>query len=301
MKIAAFLLSSNRKKFLHKALDSLREQKSEIEKIYFVKDFKSLNDLNTEDEKICVIEPPKQNIGKGWTYAFEYALSQVPEWADYFFVMHDDDVLSGDYVRKMRTAAGVHPYANVLSCSLGHISEEGYELDHQPFQFAQTHLQGRESVAFHYLNQCIPFPSCFYKNTKALRRLKVRHDLGSFADGLFLTQYVGNDSAVILSETLYKYRKHPSQVSFSPPKELEDLFYSCLKNEIENLKSKKLFGSRLFDRNFKKYYNQAKQQKNAVILLSWLIKHNAFYLTRKLCNAEKLIKTSKTFIRYCFE
>jgi len=301
MKIASFLLSAGRQHFLEEALASLRMQTKKGLESFLIKDFSSSFNKNLDLTDIKILETPDAIRGRGWTYAFEFALSQVPQWADYFFVMHDDDILEPNYIEKMQDAAIHYSNANVVSCSLTHINKNGDILPLQPFQFPETELATARDVAFLYLDRCIPFPSCFYKNKKNLLHKEIEHDLGSFADGLFLARYTGENSAVILKDSLYRYRHHASQVSWNPPRVLEKQFFERLEKVIPSKIDKAFFRRKILVREFHERYSVSRQKKESLKFLNWLFSHSfreIFYLLRQ---PKFIFKTSKSLMRYLFE
>lgn len=300
MKTVGILLSAGRQQFLGESLASLQRQTKKASEVYLIKDFSAPLDPNLDLADVKVIETPITKRGRGWTYAFEFALSQVPDWADYFFVMHDDDILEPSYVEKMQRAGVLYTNANVLSCSLKHIDEYGKTLPLQPFQFPETQLSTSQDVAFHYLHRCIPFPSCFYKNHPKNRKV-LHHQLGSFADGLFLAQYAGEGTAVILQETLYRYRNHPAQVSRHPPAELENKFFQLLETVIKNKKARKKFRQKLLHRQYTFQYESGRRNKNASRFIKWFFSHSINEKLFLLSSPKRSFQFLKTILRYLLE
>lgn len=295
MKIVGFLLYGGRKKYFSQALRSLKKQKG-LSSIIIINDTHEKVVQNNKGIKIL----QTKNKNKGWTYAFEFALLQVPRWADYFFVMHDDDILEPNYVEKMRRAGLLFVDANVLSCSLKHIDESGKALPLQPFQFSETQLSTSRDVAFHYLRRCIPFPSCFYKNRPDFRKV-IHHQLGSFADGLFLAQYTGKGTAIILEETLYRYRNHPAQVSRHPPAQLEQKFFQNLESVIEQQKDKKKFRRKLLNRQYTCLYESGREKKTASVLIKWFFSCSISEKKFLLSSPRRSFQFLKTTLRYLLE
>lgn len=300
MKTVGFLLSAGRQQFLGESLASLQRQTKKASEVYLIKDFSAPLDPNLDLADVKVIETPITKRGRGWTYAFEFALSQVPDWADYFFVMHDDDILEPSYVEKMQRAGVFYTNANVLSCSLKHIDECGKTLPLQPFQFSETQLSTSRDVAFHYLRRCIPFPSCFYKNRPDFRKV-MHHQLGSFADGLFLAQYTGKGTAIILEETLYRYRSHPAQVSRHPPSQLERKFFQNLESVIEQQKDRKKFRRKLLNRQYTSQYESGRGKQNASVFIKWFFARTINEKVFLLSSPKRSFQFLKTILRYLFE
>jgi len=242
---------------------------------------------------ISIIPVPASRRRLGWTHAFEATLMSVPKTTDYFFIMHDDDLLGPKYVERMRQAAVERSATRVFSCSLETISENGQAISDQPFQFKNEEVRTTKAVVFWYLHRCIPFPACFYKNTQEVFQAKIDHSLKSFADGHFLAQVVGKGSALILSETLYQYRYHQAQTSFFVPQNLEKKFFYAMGELLDDRKAKKQYQIQLCQRDFQRSCDLAAKRNKMHPFFLWVRKYPWHRNLQVYLNPRNFIKLLK--------
>ena len=93
------------------------------------------------------------------------------------------------------------------------MDEHGKHLGDDLFHFQESTLVDSDAVIRQYLHSCIPFPAAFYRNCHLDYSSMVEPCFGSFADGLFFIDLAKHGPIKILSEPLYRYRKHPGQMS----------------------------------------------------------------------------------------
>jgi len=216
----AFVLSSGRLKLLVRAIRSIELNNVKADKICIIHDSTSELHLLTH-HAIQRTHPPHSGH---WVFAFQKALSTLPDWADFFFIMHDDDQLKSDYIDTCITHLNQNPKLIAVSCSLENIDSEGRRLDRSEFRYSPTLFQDRDSVLEYYLQSCIPFPSVFYRKQKLPYASMIQHKFGSFADGLFLAELSQYGGIEILPKPLYQYRRHSGQMSVMQSKKAEFLF-----------------------------------------------------------------------------
>jgi glycosyltransferase involved in cell wall biosynthesis len=148
---------------------------------------------------------------------FNLILSEIT--ADYFCMLHDDDVVAPPYLASLIQALLHYPDASAIGCNAWILQGEEKTLK----LFNPRLAQGRKIMDSHllalsYLNSSVghvPFPTYLYRTAK-VKNLQLREaEGGKHADVSFLLKVAKQGPIIWEPKPLFWYRRHSSNDSIS--------------------------------------------------------------------------------------
>ena len=133
----------------------------------------------------------------------------------YIVIFHDDDILTSDYVRKMKTAWLENPTCVAIGCN-ARILRNGNLLPRKFFNSGAIEVESQRALLSRYSSltsdNMAPFPSYCYK-TQILKRHRPKIDLGKFMDLILLMELLISGSIYWLGDCCMYYRVHSTNDS----------------------------------------------------------------------------------------
>jgi glycosyltransferase involved in cell wall biosynthesis len=133
----------------------------------------------------------------------------------YIVIFHDDDMLTSDYVRKIKAAWLENPTCVAIGCN-ARILRDGNLLPRKFFKSGAIEIENQKVLLSRYSSltsdNMAPFPSYCY-DAQILKNHRPKIDLGKFMDLILLMELLTSGSIYWLSDCCMYYRVHSTNDS----------------------------------------------------------------------------------------
>lgn len=133
----------------------------------------------------------------------------------YIVIFHDDDMLTSDYVRKMKAAWLENPTCVAIGCNARILRDKSLS-PRKFFKSGAIEIESQRVLLSRYSSltsdNMAPFPSYCY-DAQILKNHRPKNDLGKFMDLILLMELLTSGSIYWLSDCCMYYRVHSSNDS----------------------------------------------------------------------------------------